>query len=69
MAVVITPATVEVVTPQHRGIISDDDQARIRAALDGRDAAEQELRAAVLTAVKHGASVRELNVREPVDME
>ena len=60
MAVVITPATVEVVTPQHRGIISDDDQARIRAALDGRDAAEQELRAAVLTAVKHGASVREL---------
>ena len=60
MAVVITPATVEVVTPQHRGIISDNDQARIRAALDGRDAAEQELRAAVLTAVKHGASVREL---------
>ena len=60
MAVVTTPATVEVVTPQHRGIISDNDQARIRAALDGRDAAEQELRAAVLTAVKNGASVREL---------
>lgn len=60
MAVVITPATVEVVTPQHRGIISDDDQARIRAALEGRDAAEQELRAAVLAAVKRGASVREL---------
>lgn len=55
-----TSGTVGVVTPQHRGIISDDDQARIRAALDGRDTAEQELRAAVLTAVKHGASVREL---------
>ncbi len=60
MAVVITPATVEVVTPQHRGILTDDDKARLRAALAGRDAAEQELRAAVLTAVKHGASVREL---------
>lgn len=53
-------ATVGLVTPQHRGLLTDDDQTRLRAALAGRDEAEQELRAAVLAAVKHGASVREL---------
>jgi len=53
-------ATVERVTPQHRGILSDADQQRIRAAMTGRDEAEQELRDAVLAAAKHGASVREL---------
>lgn len=53
-------ATVGVVTPQHRGLLTDADQARLRAALTDRDEAEQELRDAVLAAVKHGASVREL---------
>lgn len=53
-------ATVGVVTPQHRGILTDADQQRIRAALAGRDEADQELRDAVLEAAKHGASVREL---------
>lgn len=47
-------------TPQRRGLPSDDDQTRLRAALAGRGEAERELRAAVLAAVKHGASVREL---------
>lgn len=53
-------ATVGAVTPQHRGLVRDDDLARIQAALAAQTAAEVEVRAAVLAAVKHGASVREL---------
>lgn len=53
-------ATVAPVTPQIRGLVSDDDQAAIRAAMSARENADQGLRDAVLTAVEHGASVREL---------
>jgi DNA-binding MurR/RpiR family transcriptional regulator len=45
---------------QPRGWVSDADKARLRAALDAREASEKELRAAVLDATAHGASVREL---------
>ena len=53
-------ATVEVVAPLPKRPISEDDQARIRAALDAKRAADDELLAAVLDAASNGASVREL---------
>lgn len=46
--------------PQHRGLIAPDDASRISAALAAREAAYDELVAAVLDAAAHGASVREL---------
>lgn len=45
---------------QPRGWVPETDAARILAAMAARDASETELRAAVLDAVAHGASVREL---------
>lgn len=54
-------ATVGPVAPQKRGTVSDDDRASIASALEARDAAERALRDAVLTAVRNGASVRELD--------
>lgn len=53
-------ATVGEVTPQHRGILTPEDQARITAALQAQRESDAEVRAAVLAAVDHGASVREL---------
>ena len=53
-------ATVGAVSPQNRGILKSADQKRLRAALDARDANERELHAAVLAAVGHGSSVREI---------
>lgn len=46
------------VAPQKRGILSDEDRARIVAALDARDAADAELHDAIRVAAKNGASVR-----------
>jgi DNA-directed RNA polymerase specialized sigma24 family protein len=48
------------VSPQPRGAISPADQTRLRAALEAKVNADTEIRAAVLEAVEHGASVREL---------
>lgn len=53
-------ATVAVVTPQIRGIPKPEDVDRIMAALAAQKGADVEVRKAVLAAVKHGASVREL---------
>lgn len=50
----------ESVTPQKRGLITDEDQARILAALSGVETADQELIDAVLAAMQHGGSVREV---------
>jgi len=44
--------------PQNRGIVSDADLKRLRAALAAREDSDRELRAAVLAAVSHGSSVR-----------
>ena len=46
--------------PQNRGVIIAADQKRIRSALDAREKSDAELHAAVLAAVAHGASVREI---------
>ena len=46
--------------PQNRGLVSDADLKRLRAALEAREENERELRAAVLEAVSHGSSVRML---------
>jgi transposase len=46
--------------PQKRGLINDADQARILTALRERDEWEAALRESVVTAARHGASVREL---------
>ena len=53
-------ATVRPVTPQHKGIVSEQAAARLRAAMQGRDDAEAELHAAVADALKAGGSVREV---------
>lgn len=55
-----TPDTMAGMSPQHKGLIPADDQARIRAAMTAREAAYDELVAAVIDAAEHGASVREL---------
>lgn len=54
-------ATLGVVAPQKRGVVSDEDREAIARAVEARDAADTALRAAVLTAVANGASVRELD--------
>lgn len=46
------------VAPQKRGILSDEDRARIVAALEGRDAADARLHDAIRAAADNGASVR-----------
>jgi len=46
------------VAPQKRGLVNTEDQARISAALAAREAAEDEVRAAVVEAMRNGASVR-----------
>lgn len=51
-------ATVEAVTPQHRGLLNPDDRARIVAAREAIDGAERELREAIAAAARNGASVR-----------
>lgn len=48
------------VSPQKRGLVPAADQARIVDALQRTDAAQAELRAAVLAAIDHGGSVREI---------
>ena len=48
------------VTPQKRGLVQDSDQARILAALKGREATHRELHDAVIAALEHGGSVREV---------
>lgn len=53
-------ATVGRVAPQIRGLVPDDDQTAIRAAMAALEAAERAVREAVLTAADNGASVREL---------
>ncbi|NKR61714.1 hypothetical protein GS907_24610 [Rhodococcus hoagii] len=47
-------------TPQKRGLIPDPERARIVAALAAREAAEAELRAAVVAGLLAGGSVREV---------
>lgn len=47
-------------TPQRKGVLNPADAERIQKALSARETADSEVRAAVLAAVKHGASVREL---------
>ena len=46
--------------PQNRGVVSDADLKEIRDALAAREENDKKLRAAVLTAVSHGSSVRML---------
>lgn len=46
--------------PQSRGVVSDEDAARIRVAASELERAEAEMRRAVLSASSNGASVREL---------
>lgn len=48
------------VSPVARGTIQPEDQKRLRKALNARSDADAEMRAAVLEAAAHGASVREL---------
>jgi len=48
------------VSPLPRGTINPDDQKRLKQAMRAKNAAEVEVRAAVLEAAEHGASVREL---------
>lgn len=48
------------VSPIARGTIQPDDQKRLRKALESKAEADVEIRSAVLEAVEHGASVREL---------
>lgn len=57
MSVTATDTLVSV-APQKRGILSDEDRARIVAALDARDAADDAIRDAIRVAAKNGASVR-----------
>ena len=45
---------------QPRGWVSDEDKARILAAINAREVAEVEVRAAIQAATANGASVREL---------
>lgn len=45
--------------PQHKGIPTPAQAERIRAAVEARDTAEAELVAAVVDALKAGASIRE----------
>jgi hypothetical protein len=49
-----------IVSPMARGAITPADQQRLLDAIAGKSAADAEIRAAVLEAVEHGASVREL---------
>jgi DNA-directed RNA polymerase specialized sigma24 family protein len=48
------------VSPVARGTIQPEDQKRLRKALESKAQADVDMRAAVLEAVEHGASVREL---------
>lgn len=63
--VALTATVVRV--PQNRGLINEPDKKLILAALaaqqavdDAKHAADAQVRAAVLAAVEHGSSVREL---------
>ena len=47
-------------TPQKRGVIPDTERKRILAAMEARDSAEVELRAAVVAGLLAGGSVREM---------
>ena len=47
-------------TPQKRGLVQSSDQARILAALQGKEAAHRELHDSVVAALEHGGSVREV---------
>lgn len=53
-------ATVRRVAPQRRGIVPPENEQRIRDALAGKEAADEELRAAVVAALKAGGSIREV---------
>lgn len=46
--------------PSPKGEIPPEDQGRLRAVLDARASADKAVKDAVLSAVDHGASVREL---------
>lgn len=48
------------VSPQRRGVISDEDRAAITAAKAARDEADEAYREAVAQALRNGASVREV---------
>ncbi len=47
-------------TPQKRGLIPDPERARILDAMRARDAADTELRAAVVAGLLAGGSIREM---------
>ncbi|WP_209447033.1 hypothetical protein [Rhodococcus gordoniae] len=49
-------------TPQKRGLIPDPERARILAAMRALDDAEVELRAAVVSGLLAGGSVREMSM-------
>lgn len=53
--------TVPCVAPQRRGVVPPETAARILAARDARDQAEQTYRTEVLAALRAGASYRELS--------
>ncbi|SUE16617.1 Uncharacterised protein [Rhodococcus gordoniae] len=55
-------STVVRVTPQKRGLIPDPERARILAAMRALDDAEVELRAAVVSGLLAGGSVREMSM-------
>lgn len=47
-------------SPQRKGLVRPADEKRIRKAVEIRDLAELEVVAAVLDAMKHGGSIREV---------
>lgn len=60
MSSVTVPATVGRVSPNPKRLMSTADQVRVRDAMRARDAADEDVRRAVVEALSHGASVRVL---------
>lgn len=58
MGRLISAMMVSVIQP--RGWVTDEDKARLLAAINAREVAEVEVRDAILAATRNGASVREL---------
>lgn len=53
-------ATLQRVSPNPKRLMTTADQIRVRDAMRARDAADEEVRQAVLESASHGASVRVL---------